>query len=207
MTKKEHNDQSGSKRWKECNVRGLLASSAHSIIICVILLISLSWTWFTEIINAPGNTLQTASYSIRAEVSEVSGNGVVTSIDYSSVTDGDHIVLEVENGTVYDINLSATGNAKNGGYCVVSAGDDLHYTVPIGGEDNEDTISFRIWFAGTGSSRIELLPYWGQYPDTLPVMWKEENLLLQEDIIENMGNYVVSGGDITVSGADVKCGM
>ena len=196
MARKMHDKQ---RRKKECSIRGLLTSFAHTICICVILLGSVSWAWFSEIVNGPSIAVQTASYGINTVVS---GNGIVTSGDYCSVIGGDHFVVEVENGVAHDISLSATGSAVNGGYCIVSAGDDLYYTVPIGGQENSDKISFQIWFPGSGSSRIEFMPYWGRYPATLPTKWKEENVPGEGDIIENMGKYVVADGHITVSGAD-----
>lgn len=169
-----------------------LASSAHVIVICVILLGSVSWAWFTQTIDTPDIKVQAAEYGIRAEVSS---NGIiVTSGDCCSVTDGDGLVLEVEKGKVHDITLTALGSAElYGGYCVVSAGDDLHYTMPIGGKDNLQVISFQVFFKGSGIGKIEFLPYWGIYPNTIP----GENIIpLKEDILKQGYGYIVSGGDI-----------
>ena len=202
-------DQKNPLRNSRRNIIGLLASSAHGIIICLILCGSVSWAWFTEVISGPSITVQTASYGLHVDV--VSGNVVVTGGDYFGATDEDNYAIEVENGNVYEIILSVPtdeegnlrqGYAEYGGYCIVSAGDDLHYTVPIGGEKdgvkNPEEISFKIWFPGTGSSRIEFVPYWGTYPSTLPTKWKDICI----DIIEDRVEYIVSGGDITVSSAD-----
>lgn len=185
------------------SIRGILASSAHTIIICVILLASVCWAWFSKDISGPKITLQTATYGLQAVVS---GNGVEISGNCSGVTGEDNnAVIEVENGKVYDISLSVPKDQSTeyGGYCLVSAGDDLHYTVPIGGkkgdEPNPEKISFRIWIPGTGTSKVEFLPYWGTYPDTLPEKWKNGEILKKEDIIEDGVKYVISGGDITVS--------
>ena len=175
-------------------IKSLLASSAHGILICTILLGSVSWAWFSEIVDTPDIKVQAAEYGIKATVS---GNGVVTSGDYSGVKDGDNLVIEVESGKVHDITLTAQGTAElYGGYCVVSAGDDLYYTVPIGGENNPKEISFQILFQGIETGRIEFLPYWGTYPLTLPAEWKEEHIPAEGAILIDGGGYEVSGGDI-----------
>lgn len=185
------------------SIKGFLASSAHTIFICVILLGSVSWAWFTETVSGSKITLQTATYGLQAVVS---GNGVEISENYSGATDeGNNPVIEVENGKVYDICLSVPEDqdTEYGGYCIVSAGDDLRYTVPIGGKkdgkQNPEKICFKIWVPGTGTSRIEFLPYWGTYPATLPEKWKNGEILGKDDIIEDGIGYVISGGDITVS--------
>lgn len=179
------------------SMKSLVASSAHGIVISAILLGSASWAWFSETVDAPDIKVQAAEYGIRAEIGS---NGiVVTSGDCSSVTDGDGLVLEVENGKVHDITLTALGTAElYGGYCVVSAGDDLHYTVPIGGKGNPGAICFQVLFKGSGMGKIEFLPYWGTYPNTIP-----EGTRIPVDILIHDGKYVVSDGDIKVSDGDV----
>lgn len=179
----------------ESSRRGIVEvvlSSAHGIVICVILLVSFSWAWFSEKVDGPSIKIRAATYGIQAEV--ISGNDTVTSGDYSSVTGKDNLAIEVENGRAYDIKLTGTGTT--GGYCVVSAGDDIHYTEPI---EAEGTLMFKIWFPGTGTSRIEFLPYWGEYPKTIP---EEDMIPKEEDVLEKDRAYVVSDGDIMVSGGD-----
>lgn len=181
------------------------AATAHSILIGVILLGSVSWAWFSETVDAPDIKVQTASYGIRAEVS---GNGaVISDREYGSVTDGDHLVIELENGIVHDITLTGLGTAGwNGGYCVVSAGDNVRYTQRIkpGG-----TLEFQILFSGTESGRIEFLPYWGFYPDEIleegisgTEVIKDTYVVKNDETDEKDGKYVVSGGDFMVSGGD-----
>lgn len=183
----------------------IVLSSAHGIIICVILLASFSWAWFSEKVEGPSIRVKAATYGITAKVSH-SGN-VVTSGDYSGAMDEGNSAIEVENGKVYEISLSVPEETalrtECGGYCIVSAGDDLHYTVPIGGEKdgvkNPEEIIFQIWFPGTGTSRIEFHPYWGEYPKTIP---EEDSIPKIRDILENGLKYVVSDEGIMVSGGD-----
>lgn len=178
------------------SIKALLASSAHGILICIILLGTVSWAWFTQIVDAPSTHIKAASYGISAQI-KIDGD-VVTSGDCSSVTDGDGLVIEVEKGKVLDVTLTASGNAElYGGYCVVSAGDDLHYTVQIGGEGNPEEITFQMLFQGNGTGKVEFLPYWGTYPSTLPEEWREEIILGEgNDLISQGSGYVVSGGDV-----------
>ncbi len=182
------------------SIKSLLASSAHGILICTILLGSVSWAWFTETINAPGIKVQTAEYGITASVS--CNGAVVTNGDCSGVTDEGGLIIEMESGKVHDVTLEAYGTAQwRGGYCVVSAGDDLHYTVPIGGEENQKKISFQILFRGSGTGKIEFLPYWGIYPNTIP---ENQRIPAEGDILVHEGKYVVSDGDMEVSKGDME---
>lgn len=182
-------------------------ASLHSFIICVMVLASFCFAWFTETVQIPGDTIQAAIYGITAEVS---GNGTVSSGDFSSFhgeESQEYLTFEVENGQVYDIRLRAMeGSSAGNGYCIVSAGDDVqydvYYTSPIGnGADTE--VAFRILFRGTGSSKIAFIPYWGVYPNTIPA----EGVVpipLEKDILVDHGKYVVSDGDIMVSPGDSK---
>lgn len=183
--------------WKntKSSIKALLVSSAHGILICTILLGAVSWAWFTQTVDAPSIHIKAAEYGISAQI----GDGtVVTSGDCSSVTGGDGLVIEVERGKVLDVTLTACGTAElYGGYCVVSAGDDLHYTVQIGGENKPEEITFQMLFRGNGTGKVEFLPYWGTYPLTLPAEWREEIILGEENVLIDEGSgYVVSGGDI-----------
>ena len=131
---------------------GFTLVSVHSMIICLLILVSFCFAWFTEVVNGPSFMIASASYGIEAEVS---GNG--------AVTDGDNTSFEVENGKTYDICLTATGDASRG-FCIVSAGDVIYHTAPIlkGGQ-----LSFRIIFPGNGTRTVELVPYWGEYRDEI----------------------------------------
>lgn len=180
-------------------------ASAHSILMGVILFGSVTWAWFSEIVDAPDITVETAGYGIRAEVS---GNGaVISNREYGSVTDGDHLVVEVESGIVHDITLTGLGTAEwNGGYCVVSAGDNVRYTQRI---KPGEMLKFQILFSGTENGRIEFLPYWGFYPDGIleegdggNEVIKDIYVIKNEENDETDGKYVVSGGDFVVSGGD-----
>ena len=202
-----------SSEYKKVNgIKSLLATSAHSVLIFVILLASGSWAWFSTTVKDSGNQIQTGAYGLHVDV--ISGNDTIASEDYRGTTGTGSHVIEVENGNVYKIVLSVpedeTLRTEYGGYCIVSAGDDLHYTVPIGGVEDgvitldevENEISFQMWFPGTGTSRIEFLPYWGTYPLTLPKEWGEEMIPGEDDILEDSKKYVVSDGDIIVSPGD-----
>ena len=117
------------------SMKGSVLVSLHSIVICAMVLVSFCFAWFSEVVQVPGDTIRAATYGITAEVS---GNGTVTSGDFSSAVFGgeeneEYFAFEVENGRVYDIRLTTTeGTGAGKGYCIVSAGDDVHYTVPIG---------------------------------------------------------------------------
>lgn len=145
---------------------GFTLASVHGIVICLLLLISFCFAWFTEVVDGPGFTITAATYGIKADVS---GNGAVTSADNSSI--------EVENGRTYEICLTATGNASTG-FCIVSAGDVSYYTDPI---LQGKSMSFRITFPGSGTRIVELVPYWGEYRDEISA---GDNISEEDDISE-----------------------
>lgn len=194
----KHSQENGRR-----SIKALLASSAHSILICVMLLGSVSWAWFSQNVDAPDIRVQTAEYGIRATIE---CNGVVTGGDYNSyVSDGDHFVIEVESGKVHDITLTGLGTATwRGGYCVVSAGDNIRYTNRI---LPDETLTFKIYFGGTENGSIEFLPYWGEYPENILGEANKETgemLIKDEYAVLGSGEYIVSGGDFVVTPGDVQ---
>lgn len=185
------------------SIKVILASSAHSIVICIILLCSVSWAWFSQTIDAHDVRGQTAKYGISATVS---GNGAVTDGDYKSyLPDGERFIIEVESGKVHDITLTGRGTATwKGGYCVVSAGDNIRYTERI---LPDEKLAFQIYFVGMENGSIEFLPYWGDYPkDILGDANEEtgERPIKEDYAVITSGKYIVSGGDFVVSPGDVQ---
>lgn len=206
---------------KQGMIRTFLGSSAHGILICIMLLATVSWAWFSETISAPQAKIQTAGYGIQAKV--ISGGDLLTTYDYASVTDGDSFSIELAGNVLYDVELTGLGEAsRNGGYCIVSAGDNVRYTERIyPGEE----LKFQIMIRGTDTGMIAFLPYWGYYPEDILeevldaqskskdiyrkdedgkyVIWEPVRGSIKDIFrVENGGKYVVSDGDFIVSSGD-----
>ena len=152
ITENRHRKEAGSKK----SVKSSMLASLHSIIICTLALAAFCFAWFSEVVQGPGFTIRAATYGIQAEVSS---NGAVTGEGDSTATGEDRITMEVENGKIYDITLTATGNSSQG-FCIVSAGDVIYHTAPM---KPGEQLSFRVEFPGSETRVIEFVPYWGQY--------------------------------------------
>lgn len=222
MKNKWQQIQEKGQQEKQGIIKTMLGSSAHGILICTMLLATVSWAWFSETISAPAAKIQTAGYGIQAKV--ISGGDILVTYDYASVTNGDSFDIELAGGVVYDVELTGLGEASwNGGYCIVSAGDNVRYTERIyPGEE----LKFQVIIRGTDTGRIAFLPYWGYYPEDIleavsDVQTSPKDIYrVQEDgkyvisdtgsgdsikdiyRVENDGKYVVSDGDFIVSSGD-----
>lgn len=197
---KKSDKQHKSKNSDRTSKKSSVLASLHSIVICGLLLTSFCFAWFTEVVKGPSVTVKTATYGIMAEVS--CNGAVVTRGDCNGSTEEGGLMVELESGKVHDILLTGLGTAsKYGGYCIVSAGDDVRYTELIypNGE-----LKFKIWFNGDKNGRIKLIPSWGYYPESVleKVDEGEKPMLNVKYAFQCDGEYVVSGGDIMVSGGD-----
>lgn len=196
---KKTDKQQKSRNSDRKNGKSSVLASLHGIVICGLLLASFCFAWFTEVVKGPSITVKTATYGIKAEVS--CNGAVVTSGDCIGVSDMDALIFELESGKAHDILLTGLGTAQSGGYCIVSAGDDVRYTELI---HPNGELKFKIWFNGDENGRIKLIPSWGYYPETVLDKVDEEETpkLNAKYAFQRDGEYVVSGGDIMVSDGD-----
>ncbi len=149
-----------------------LFSSLHMIVMCAVLLLGVTWAWFSERIEVPGGTIKAAEYGAKVYVS--SGDQGFVEQDGTSFI--------AENGKVYDIKITATGTVDEmDGYSVISAGDMIWHTAPLNPK-NEIVITAK--FPGTGSTEVFVLPSWGTY--------REE---LNAGVEVTSGDIVITGGD------------
>ena len=159
-------------------------SSLHAIITCAVLLIGITWAWFSETIAVSG-TITTATYSAEVSVSGGDEGFVPVAVTYSAERG---TTFTVENGKVYDVRIKATGTAPEG-YSVISAGDVIWHTVPMGPE-SEMTITAQ--FPGTGTREVSIVPSWGSYRDSL-----------NAGIAVSNGDVVISAGDAAAEVSDL----
>ncbi len=153
-----------------------LFSSFHKIIICMVILFSFTWAWFSERIVLPTATIQSATYS--AQVSVSSNDAGFVPVTHTVNTEGG-ITVEVDNGKRHDIRIIAEGTAPKG-FCVISAGDVVCHTAPLA--QNEEMV-LTVEFSGTGTTALNIQPYWGSYREAL-----------------NAGEEVTAGDAIVLTG-------
>lgn len=156
-------------------MKKFLLSSMHSIVISVVILASFSLAWFSDITSNKGNSIKAGTYGIETTVS---GN--------AATSDASKNVFYVNNGEFYDFTLRPEEGSIDKGFCVVSAGDEIYHTAQVtSGDSGEQEFKFRIIFEGSGTRKIQFIPYWGEYSESVHPEGK---------LIEN--NNVVSGGDV-----------
>lgn len=154
----------------------------HGIAICAMCFGSFTWAWFSASADNEGNKISAATYGAQIEVSGT-GAGFETVSGYG---------IQIEEGKRYDIRITATGSAPKGGYCIVSAGDDVCHTVQM---IPEDTLTFSVCFPGSGTRYVEFIPSWGTYRVEISAGDKVANGSLVSPGDAVVFNRIVSTGD------------
>ena len=167
------------------NNKKRLFSSLHMIVICAVLLLGVSWAWFSERIEVPGGTISASNYSARVTVSGADANEV--HVQYNA--DKSITVVGMTPGTVYDIKIVAEGTAPEG-YCDIStaAGSVVRHTgmLRTATEYSPATeLVFGVKFPdGATDTNVVITPNWGSYRDVSRLSVEVTN-----------GDIVITGGD------------
>lgn len=103
-----------------------LTVSVLGILLCLVLLCSMTYAWFSADAVSPVNTLTSGTFDIAVAVADGSGAAVTLSEDADGVWRG--TLAEV--GT-YTVTLTMTDNANVKGYCTVSANGDEWQTASM----------------------------------------------------------------------------
>ena len=143
-----------------------LLISVVSILLCIGLLCSVTYAWFSkeadvgnQIITSGNFSLDTTVIYINPETSEM----VDVAVD--TLSDGSMSCILAKKGTTYTVLLSMTEEANVKGYCAISIGDDVNeITVPMSRdlEIGVDSLSFTITTA-EDNTVVCFTPKWG-YP-------------------------------------------
>ncbi len=162
-----------------------LFSSLHMIVICVVLLLGVTWAWFSERIEVPGGTISASNYNARVTVSGADANGV----QVQNNADRSITVTGMTPGTVYDIKIVAEGTAPEG-HCNISAaeGSVVRHTgmLRTATENSPATeLVFTVMFPeGATDTDVVITPNWGSYRDVSRMSVEVTN-----------GDIVITGGD------------
>lgn len=128
----------------------IMISAALGIILCTICLTGMTLAWFSVSVGTVGNTIQAAEFSVRVSVDGV---------EYSAEADG-IFSFSLSGGAVYEITLTASGDASTG-YCKVVAGESQYYTKQI---PQDGSLSFYIdCLSASETFSVSVEPQWGTY--------------------------------------------
>lgn len=128
-----------------------MTASVLGILMCIVLLSSATWAWFSEDITSSQNTISTAGCDITVKV-EKSGTEV------EGTAAADHVTYQFEDGVSYTVKLTATGTASTC-YCMIKAGDKEYYTAQF--PPNGSGITFTL----TATEPVDVTIYerWGTH--------------------------------------------
>ena len=137
-----------------------LIVSVVSILLCIVVLCSLTYAWFTTESESNSNTLTSGTFDVIINVTDENASKV------EPTSSGDKYVYQLQPGT-YEISLRLTESSTVKGHCVVNIGDgpDLHTAAIIGtntanaaGAEITDPFTFKI--VVTEDTTITLTPRW-----------------------------------------------
>lgn len=143
----------------------LIATSIATIFLCLILLSSTTFAWFTEEVSGNGNTIKAADQcQLMVSVVELATNGT----DTPKALDAENAIA-LEMGKTYQVTLSLPKDSASG-YCVLSTTGEngettLYYTDYIARhtDDEPQTKSFTLTVAE--NTTVVFTTRWGIYSD------------------------------------------
>ena len=121
--------------------------SVVGIILCMILLSSTTWAWFTASISSDDNTIKSAYCNVTVGA-ERDGVSVESS-------DG---VYQLLGGVRYDFRISADGTADSA-YCIFRINGKDYYTAQIPTAEPDNYMTFSLQF--TTATDVEVITRWG----------------------------------------------
>ena len=144
-----------------------LVISGVSILLCLVVLCSATYAWFTSETSSTSNKLSAGSFDVTITVSKVGDGGEnVDAIEVESNNEGKY-TYTFSPGT-YSISLKLTDTSTVKGHCVVNIGNGEaqhtaasigENTANIGNEDITNPFTFTITVAEI--TKVVLEPRWG----------------------------------------------
>lgn len=128
-----------------------MTASVLGILMCIVLLSSATWAWFSEDITSSQNTISTAGCDITVTVKE-SGTEVM------GTAAADYVTYSFEAGKSYTVKLTATGTASTC-YCMIKADGKEYYTAQF--PPNGSGITFTL--TATKTVDVTIYERWGTH--------------------------------------------
>ena len=169
-----------------------LLISVVSILLCIGLLCSVTYAWFSKEAEVGNHIITSGNFSLDATVIYITpetSEAVAVAVD--TLSDGSMSCILEKKGTTYIVVLSMTEEANVKGYCAISIGNDVNeITVPMSRapEIGVDSLSFTITTA-EDNTVVCFTPKWG-YP-AASTLTDGASIVLEGDSIDD-GEYIIS---------------
>ena len=147
-----------------------LTISIFSILLCIVLLCSLTFAWFNQDVSSPSNTLEAGQFLVDiVVVDKTTGTALVGSEKNGVWT------YALETADTYTVTITVSEQATAKGYCEVSLnGGELLSTVHLIGEnykgnvtgERTKTITFTVTHEGATPGSLVIAPHWGISADS-----------------------------------------
>lgn len=145
--------------------------SLLSFAVCLVVLASCSYAWFTAVLQGPKSNIEAGIFGVEAVVNQSDGVGDGATPIEAKAIGNESISIEVQNGNTYQVSLTATGDASKG-FCVVTvtvkdtAGQMMKETVYCTGTILKgEAFTFALETTGDGTTEITIQPSWGEYQE------------------------------------------
>ena len=161
------------------NIMQLLMPSILGMLICMVCLAGATWAWFTATTTVSAPPVSAAYFGTAVTISPAPEDEVAEDEDVKTYS--------INQNTIYAVNLTATGNASIGGYCVVKVDGDIYYTEHM---DLDDDLSFSVC---SSDGEIEVIPYWGDPWGETSTQSRSGRMIIKENDL--IGNGTVPSSD------------
>ena len=123
-----------------------------SIIMCAVLLCSVTFAWFSEDISTSSNIITAGNCTVTVKVEEVIG-------DVELIPDAEG-VYTFSADSVYNIEITSEGTASSS-YCLIVVNGVSYYTEQISTKEPYNTISFTLAF--DTETKLKIITRWGTH--------------------------------------------
>ncbi|MBQ7378952.1 MAG: hypothetical protein IJW70_04640 [Clostridia bacterium] len=163
-----------------------LTISIFSILLCIVLLCSLTFAWFNQDVSSPSNTLEAGQFVVDIVVTDDASKAEVVGTEKDGVW-----TYALDGVGTYTVTVTASDQATAKGYCEVTLnGGEILSTVHLIGENYKGTvmgeitrsITFTVKHEGTTPGSLVIAPHWG-IPSNSTV---QTGSVLPPDSVENV---------------------
>jgi len=147
-----------------------LTISIFSILLCIVLLCSLTFAWFNQDVSSPSNTLEAGQFLVDITVTDDTTSAALVGSEKNGVW-----TYALETADTYTVTITVSEQATAKGYCEVSLnGGELLSTVHLIGEnykgnvtgERTKTITFTVKHEGATPGSLVIAPHWGISADS-----------------------------------------
>ncbi len=147
-----------------------LTISIFSILLCIVLLCSLTFAWFNQDVSSPTNTLEAGQFLVDITVTNDTTSTAPVGNEENGVW-----TYALETADTYKVTITVSEQATAKGYCEVRLNNgELLSTVHLIGDnymgtvtgERIKTIEFTVTHEGTTPGSLVIAPHWGISADS-----------------------------------------